>query len=200
MCEYLDEAGLRVQYLHSDVKTLERIEILQNLRQNQFDILVGINLLREGLDIPECGLVAILDSDKEGYLRSRSALIQTMGRAARNVEGRVILYGDKITKSMETALEEVKRRRKIQQDYNEKHGITPQNAGKKDPRFHVLTLLQSDKGQEVKDDKVPNQAMLESWEKEMHQAAEEWDFEKAQKLKERIEQHQAFEGRKQRKT
>ena len=128
LTEYLDEHGVRVRYLHSDVDTLERIDIIRDLRLGAFDVLVGVNLLREGLDIPECGLVAILDADKEGFLRSKTSLIQTIGRAARHVEGKVILYADKMTDSLKAALEETDRRRAIQQAYNEAHGITPQST------------------------------------------------------------------------
>ena len=130
LTNYMAELGIRVKYLHSDIDTLERAEIIRDLRLDVFDVLVGINLLREGLDIPEITLVAILDADKEGFLRSETSLIQTIGRAARNSEGHVIMYADKMTDSMRAAIETTERRRKIQQEYNEAHGITPQTIQK----------------------------------------------------------------------
>ena len=130
LTDYLKEVGIRVKYLHADIDTLERQKIIRDMRLDGFDVLVGINLLREGLDIPEISLVAILDADKEGFLRTETSLIQTIGRAARNADGHVIMYADTITESMEKAISETERRRKIQQEYNEVHGITPQTIKK----------------------------------------------------------------------
>ncbi len=130
LTEYLKDINIKVQYLHSDVKTLERVKIIENLRSGEIDVIVGVNLLREGLDIPECGLVAILDADKEGFLRSETSLIQTIGRAARNSEAKVILYADKMTKSLTSALNETNHRREIQLKYNEENNIIPKTVQK----------------------------------------------------------------------
>ena len=140
LTDYMAELGIRVKYMHSDIDTMERAEIIRDLRLDVFDVLVGINLLREGLDIPEITLVAILDADKEGFLRSERSLIQTIGRAARNASGHVIMYADKITDSMRLALDETARRRQIQQAYNEEHGITPQTI-QKSVRDLILSLI-----------------------------------------------------------
>jgi excinuclease ABC subunit B len=187
LTEYLTEAGVRVRYLHSDIDTLERMEILQGLRRGEFDVLIGINLLREGLDIPECSLVAILDADKEGFLRSHRSLIQTIGRAARNVKGRVILYADKITPSMEKALSETTRRREIQTAHNLANGITPMQIHK-----NVVDALPSDKEEEVAAPtaKITSQRELErtlaDLRKRMAQAAANLEFERAAELRDQL--------------
>lgn len=188
---YLKEAGVKVQYLHSEIKTLERIEIIRELRLGTYDVLVGINLLREGIDIPEVSLVAILDADKEGFLRSSRSLVQTIGRAARNSEGHVIMYADKITDSMRYALDETARRREIQIAFNEKHGITPTTI-KKDIRDVISTEV------EIKDDKKPEKSgtikltkkerekVIKQLEKDMKEAARELDFERASELRDAL--------------
>ncbi len=197
LTEYLHEQGVRVRYMHSDIDTLERIEIIRDLRLGAFDVLVGINLLREGLDIPECGLVAILDADKEGFLRSETSLIQTIGRAARNVDGRVMLYADRITGSMERAMEETNRRREKQLAYNEEHGITPASIKKNIAdildsvyeRDHVRADIGGAGGRgDDLNNLVGNNlaAHLEHLEKAMRDAAADLDFEEAARLRDEI--------------
>lgn len=190
LTNYLSELGQKVSYLHSAIQTLERIEIIRSLRLGEIDVIVGVNLLREGLDIPECALVAILDADKEGFLRSETSLIQTIGRAARNSEGRVLLYADKMTKSLEKALSETERRRKAQTEYNIKHGITPTTIS---TRIHALEELQKveDKigKKEAKNtisDPVKLAKYIENLRKEMKLAARNLEFEEAAKLRDQI--------------
>ena len=191
LTDYMREVGIRVKYLHSDIDTLERAEIIRDMRLNVFDVLVGINLLREGLDIPEISLVAILDADKEGFLRSETSLIQTIGRAARNAEGHVIMYADVVTDSMRKAIEETKRRRQIQQQYNEEHGITPttikkavrdliaiSKAAEKDPKDTEKDIESMDAGELNK--------LMKELQKRMHKAAAELNFEEAALLRDRM--------------
>ena len=192
LTEYLHEQGIKVRYMHSDIDTLERIEILRDLRLGAFDVLVGINLLREGLDIPECGLVAILDADKEGFLRSETSLIQTIGRAARNAEGKVIMYADRITGSMERALAETERRRAKQQAYNLEHGITPETV-KKNVEDVLAGLYQGDTDQARVTAKIDKsmvganlQAHLEALRDQMRKAAENLEFEEAARLRDEV--------------
>lgn len=190
LTEYLHENGIKVRYLHSDIDTIERIEIIRDLRQGVFDVLVGINLLREGLDIPECSLVAILDADKEGFLRSTRSLIQTIGRAARNAEGRVILYADKMTDSIKFALDETERRRKKQFEYNLKHGITPKTI-KKNISNTLLTMTESEDNKElaapIARDRLENiEKEIKKLTKEMKAYAADLEFEKAMKCRDEI--------------
>ena len=199
LTEYMHEQGIRVRYMHSDIDTLERIEILRDLRLGAFDVLVGINLLREGLDIPECGLVAILDADKEGFLRSETSLIQTIGRAARNAEGRVIMYADRITGSMERALNETNRRREKQIAYNEKHGITPETI-RKNVEDVMAGLYTADTDMVRVTAKVEKPlvganlaAHLEALKAEMLKAAENLEFEEAARLRDEIRRLEAVE-------
>ncbi|WP_417243501.1 excinuclease ABC subunit UvrB [Celeribacter sp.] len=199
LTEYLHEQGIRVRYMHSDIDTIERIEILRDLRLGAFDVLIGINLLREGLDIPECGLVAILDADKEGFLRSETSLIQTIGRAARNAEGRVILYADRITGSMERAMGETERRREKQMAYNLEHGITPQTVKKNvedilaglykgdvDMNRVTATIDKPMAGQNL-------QAVLDGLRVDMRKAAENLEFEEAARLRDEVKRLEAVE-------
>ena len=193
LSNYLLDVNIKVRYLHSDIKTIERMEIIRDLRLGEFDVLVGINLLREGLDLPEVSLVAILDADKEGFLRSETSMIQTIGRAARNVEGRVIMYADKITKSMKTAIDETERRRKIQFEYNQRHNIIPRSIVK---RIH--DVIEATKVAEKKEEyasirketkkysKEDLDKMIKNLEYEMHQAAEALEFEKAAEIRDTI--------------
>lgn len=192
LTDYLREAGVRVRYLHSDIDTLERLEIIRDLRMDVFDVLVGINLLREGLDIPEVSLVAILDADKEGFLRSETSLIQTIGRAARNAEGRVIMYADVRTESMQKAIDETNRRRGIQQAYNEAHGITPQTIVKKVHDVIQITKAATEK-QKFGLEKDPEsmsekelKKLIQTLDKEMKHAAMELQFERAAELRDKI--------------
>ena len=187
LTDYLSENGIKVKYLHSDIKTIERSEIIRDLRLGKFDVLVGINLLREGLDLPEVSLIAILDADKEGFLRSETSLIQTIGRAARNSKGHVIMYADKITRSMKKAIDETERRRKIQTEFNEKHGITPTTI-----RKNISEIIQVTKStenvEEVKEEFSQEQIenIIINLETEMYKAAEELDFEKAAQIRDQI--------------
>ncbi|WP_163099173.1 excinuclease ABC subunit UvrB [Peribacillus alkalitolerans] len=192
LTDYLKEIGIKVQYLHSEIKTLERIEIIRDLRMGKYDVLIGINLLREGLDIPEVSLVTILDADKEGFLRSERSLIQTIGRAARNANGHVIMYADKITNSMELAIGETKRRRAIQEEYNLKHGITPQTIQKE-----IRDTIRATHAAEEKEEYTPTaklnkmtkkerDKLIEQMEKEMKEAAKALNFERAAELRDLI--------------
>ena len=196
----MTESGIKVRYLHSDVDTLERIEIIRDLRLGAFDVLIGINLLREGLDIPECQLVAILDADKEGFLRSRTSLVQTIGRAARNVDGRVLLYADTMTDSLRYAIEETERRRTKQSEWNEAHGITPQSV-----RTHIGEAIASVFEQDyvtvapVKDVGVTDmvgkdlKAAIADIEKRMRAAAADLEFETAARLRDELKRLEALD-------
>ena len=189
---YMKEAGIKVNYLHSEIKTLERIEIIRDLRMGTYDVVVGINLLREGIDIPEVSLVVILDADKEGFLRSNRSLIQTIGRAARNDKGEVIMYADKMTDSMQYAIDETQRRREIQMAHNEKYGITPKTINKK---IHdvISATVENDETNEKQQTEVPKkmtkkerQKTIENIEKEMKKAAKDLDFERATELRDML--------------
>ncbi|MDY5626219.1 MAG: helicase-related protein, partial [Clostridia bacterium] len=187
LTDYLKDAGIKVRYLHSDIDTIERMEIVRDLRLGVFDVLVGINLLREGLDIPETSLVAILDADKEGFLRSETSLVQTIGRAARNKNGRVIMYADTITRSMKAAIDETNRRRKIQNDYNVKHNITPKSI-KKDIRDVIQTVAQeSTQSKDAVKKPISKEDKITALTSLMQAAAKNLEFEKAAKYRDEIE-------------
>jgi excinuclease ABC subunit B len=196
LTDYLVEVGIRVRYMHAEVDTIQRIEIVRDLRLGEFDVLVGINLLREGLDLPEVSLVAILDADKEGFLRSETSLVQTIGRAARNVDGTVLMYADSVTDSMRAAIGETQRRRQIQLAYNLEHGIDPQTI-----RKQVTDILLSLRGEEAgvasaKEERraavpgdIPTEdlgRLIQGLEEEMHQAAKELRFEYAARLRDEV--------------
>jgi excinuclease ABC subunit B len=199
LTEFMHEAGLRVRYMHSDVETLERIELIRDLRLGVYDVLVGINLLREGLDIPECGLVCILDADKEGFLRSETSLIQTIGRAARNVDGRVILYADRMTGSMERAIAETDRRREKQRAYNKEHGITPETIRRAIHDIVADTASRDGVLVEIEDEDRNNlvghnlRAYIEELEGRMRAAAADLEFEEAGRLRDEIRRLEATE-------
>ena len=197
LTDYLKSVGVRVRYLHSEVKTIERMEILRDLRQGEFDVLVGINLLREGLDLPEVSLVAILDADKEGFLRSETSMIQTIGRAARNAEGKVIMYGDKITGSMRKAIYETERRRELQMKYNREHGITPKTVQKNIRAVIEATMVAEEETDYVavkpKLSAKEREKQIRILEKEMKAAAKALEFEKAAALRDEIRQLQEEE-------
>jgi len=191
LSEFLDEKGIRVRYMHHNVETMERVELLQDLRRGEYDVLVGINLLREGLDLPEVSLIAILDADKEGFLRSERSLIQIIGRAARHVDGRVIMYADNVTDSMKAALEETARRRSVQEAYNKKHGITPRGIVKKVQTIPVVT----EKAEEKRKSKTKAPGKMSAGERaklceklrfEMMAAAKRLDFETAAALRDQL--------------
>jgi excinuclease ABC subunit B len=192
LTEYYQDLNVKVRYLHSDIETIERVEIIRQLRMGQFDVLVGINLLREGLDLPEVSLVAILDADKEGFLRSDRSLIQTIGRAARNVYGTVILYADSITDSMKRAIDETERRRGLQAAFNKEHGITPQSIVKAlgSPLIKIYDAdyvdipLAAESAPKYGSAELPR--MIRKLQKEMKQAADRLDFEAAAELRDRI--------------
>lgn len=196
LANYYTEVGVRCRYMHSEIETLERIKLLRDLRKGEYDVLIGINLLREGLDLPEVSLVAILDADKEGFLRSQGSLIQTIGRAARHLEGRAILYADKMTDSMRRAIDETDRRREKQVAYNEEHGITPQTVIRS-INDSLATVLKADYADLTEEDAtgmpdIATQAELDTYiaklETEMREAAKKFEFEKAAKLRDTVKE------------
>jgi excinuclease ABC subunit B len=191
LAEHFTETGLKVKYLHSDIVTIERMQIIRELRLGEFDALIGINLLREGLDIPEVSLIAILDADKEGFLRSSTSLIQTAGRAARNLDGHVIMYGDTITPSMQKAINETERRRQIQVEYNKTHGITPVSIKKsiQDSLVDLEKFSLAPVVEEEEEEYLPGGNLIDlaaRLEKQMHAAAKALEFERAAQLRDRI--------------
>ena len=188
LTSYLAGIGIRVQYMHSEIKALERMEIIRNLRLGEFDVLVGINLLREGLDIPEVSLVAILDADKEGFLRSERSLIQTIGRAARNTEGKVIMYADELTDSMEKAISETNRRRKIQSEYNKEHGITPKTIVKGVREAIKATIVEDIKGKYEINQEETLEQIIDRLTTEMLKHAEHMELEQAAELRDKIKE------------
>ncbi len=189
LSRYYNELGLKVKYMHSDIDAIERNQIIRALRMGEFDVLVGINLLREGLDLPEVSLVAILDADKEGFLRSETSLIQTMGRAARNTNGRVIMFAKKITASMEKAIKTTQERRKVQEEYNREHNITPTSTTRKlDENLKVEDMGDIYSKFDKKDKIPPSQKreIIKDLSAQMHKAAKDLEFEKAAKLRDEI--------------
>jgi excinuclease ABC subunit B len=202
LAEYYADLGIHVKYLHSDIDTLDRVEIIQDLRLGKFDVLIGINLLREGLDLPEVSLVAILDADKEGFLRSAKSLIQTFGRAARNINGRVILYADKMTGAMDQAILETNRRRKVQEEFNRTHKITPQSV-KKAVKNIMASIYEADyftipavadiKEEYVSIKEIPS--IIQNLKKEMKEAASQLEFERAAELRDKIQRLEEMELR-----
>jgi excinuclease ABC subunit B len=192
LTDFLLDRGIKTKYLHSDIDTLERVAIVRDLRLGKFDVLVGVNLLREGLDLPEVSLVAILDADKEGFLRSETSLIQTCGRASRNLNGRVLMFGDRVTESMRKAMQETERRRKVQLEYNREHGITPEGIIKS--INDVLSSIYEKDYYEVPIDELdvvalkPKQRskIVKRLKKDIAEAAKKWDFEKAKELRDRL--------------
>jgi excinuclease ABC subunit B len=200
LTEYYSGIGLRVRYLHSDIKTLDRWEIIRDLRLGRFDVLVGVNLLREGLDLPEVGLVAILDADKEGFLRSQRSLIQTCGRAARNIHGKVLMYAEVVTRSMKLAIEETDRRREIQKVFNAENNITPRSIEKDiqsalssifEADYYTVPKVSEESAEYVDPAKIPR--MIKRLRKEMKAAADKLDFEKAAELRDRIKDLEKME-------
>ena len=193
LTSFLSQKGVRVRYMHSDIEALDRLEIIRDLRLDKFDVLVGINLLREGLDIPEVSLVAILDADKEGFLRSERSLIQTIGRAARNANGRVIMYADELTESMEKAISETNRRRKIQEEYNKEHNITPKSIVK-DVRDSVKATFEEEEQKQVEIKKGEStKEAIDRLTEEMMNYARKYEFEKAAAIRDFIQELKSLE-------